>query len=61
MAEFSARGLPVPFSHPFFGLGGFPYFRLQKKVGTLILTSLLEDLVRKGYPQKDTRRETGLQ
>ena len=31
---------------PFFG-GGFPYSnKLQKKVGTLILTSLLEDLVR---------------
>ena len=33
---------------PFFG-GGFPYFnRLQKKVGTLILTSLLEDLAPQG-------------
>ena len=33
----------MPF--PLFG-GGFAYYnRLQKKVGTLILTSLLEDLV----------------
>ena len=30
---------------PLFFLGGFPYLKsLQKKVGTLILTSLLEDL-----------------
>ena len=33
-------------SPPLLWLGGFPYEnRLQKKVGTLILTSLLEDLV----------------
>ena len=37
-----AIGALLPF--PFFG-GGFPYEnRLQKKVGSLILTSLLEDL-----------------
>ena len=43
-----SRGVRSPssaLSHPFFG-GGFSYKnRLQKKVGTLILTSLLEDLV----------------
>ena len=42
-------------SHPLFWLGGFPYYnRLQKKDGTLILTSLLEDLefVRCVWPAK---------
>ena len=40
----SRLGPPVPFSPLFWG--GFPYQnRLQQKVGILILTSLLEDLV----------------
>ena len=34
---------------PFFG-GEFPYQNRQKKVGTLILASLLEDLVRVPIP-----------
>ena len=39
------RSPVVPLSHPFFG-GGFPYKnKLHKKVDTLILSSLLEDLV----------------
>ena len=33
-----------PFSPTFFWLGGFPQNRLQKEVGTLILSFLLEDL-----------------
>ena len=41
-------------SSPFFG-GGLPYYnRVQKKVGTLILTSVLEDLGRQG-----SKLETG--
>ena len=34
----------VALSLPLFWLGGFPQNRLQKEVGTLILSFLLEDL-----------------
>ena len=45
-----------PFSPTLFWLGGFPYLkRLQKKVGTLILTSLLEDLGTKRLQNSNNR------
>ena len=39
----------MPFSLPFFGVLGFPTKIDCRKKGTLIRTSLLEDLVHLGY------------
>ena len=47
-ADFSSakmsRSRKGALSHPLFWLGGFPQNRLQKEVGILILSFLLEDL-----------------